>query len=32
VDPAKIAVLAASLVAVLAGAAVLFGARASPTN
>jgi NhaA family Na+:H+ antiporter len=32
VDPAKLAILAASLIAGLAGAAVLFGPRASPTN
>jgi Na+:H+ antiporter, NhaA family len=32
VDPAKLAILAASLVAGLAGAAVLFGARVSPPN
>jgi len=32
VDPAKLAILAASLVAGLTGAAVLFGSRASPTN
>jgi Na+:H+ antiporter, NhaA family len=32
VDPAKLAILAASLVAGLLGAAVLFGPRTSPTN